>query len=101
MVLFYYLGDWVAPIIVSRQTFDIRHSILAAFLGCANEKKFALVRRDSKGFFREVGVNIAEVRGYAGYEKRAGVVGRKSQVRVLVDAIYIVKDSAVEHHRLG
>ena len=91
----------MAPIIVSRQTFDISHSILAAFFGCADEKKFALVRRDSKGILRKFGIDIAEVRGYAGYEKRAGVVGRKSQVRVVVDAIDVMKDSAVEHHRLG
>lgn len=91
----------MAPVVVSRQTFDISHSILATFLGCANEKKFALVRRDRKGVLRKVGVNIAEVRGNAGYEKRAGVVGCKSQVRVVVDAIDVVKDSAVEHHRLG
>ena len=86
---------------MSRQTFDIRHSILAAFLGCADEKKFALVRRDSKGFFRKIGINIAEVRGNAGDEKRTRVVGRKSQVRVAVDAVGVVKDSPVEHHRLG
>ena len=86
---------------MSRQTFDVCHSVLAAFLSCANEKKFALIRRDSKGVLREVGVNIAEVRGYAGYEKRTRVVGRKSQVRVAVDAVDVMKDSAVEHHRLG
>ena len=91
----------MAPIIVSRQTFDVCHSILAAEFGCANEKKFALVRRDGVGVFREVGVNIAEVRGYAGNEERAGVAGRKSQVRVVVDAVDVMKDSAVEHHRLG
>ena len=86
---------------MSRQTFDISHSVLVAEFGCANEKKFALVRRDRKGFFREVGIYIIEVRGYAGYEERAGVVGCKSQVRVVVDAVDVMKDSAVEHHRLG
>ncbi len=91
----------MAPIIVSRQTFDIRHSILAAFFGCADEKQFALVRRDSKGFFRKFGIYIIEVRGYAGDEKRTRIIGRKSQVRVVVDAVDVVKDSAVEHHRLG
>ena len=85
---------------MSRQTLDISHGILATFLGCADEKKFALVRRDSKGILRKFGVNIAEVRGNAGDKERAGVVGRKSQVRVVVDAIDVVKDSTVEHHRL-
>ncbi len=56
---------------------DVGHGILAAFLGCADEKKFALIRRDSKGFFRKFGIYIIEVRGNAGYEKRAGVVGRE------------------------